>query len=408
MTAPVLVVDDDVNLLSGLRRLLRGKVDARFVEGGEQALESLERDGPPAVILCDMRMRGLDGIETLRQFRERAPDTVRLMLTGNADMQTAIDAINDGAIFRFLTKPCPPEILEACLSAALRQHQLVMAERELLEQTLAGSVKVLTDMMAMAAPQAFARSAQILDWVRRLTRELRVQRFWRLELAAMLAPLGLLSLPPETLTKVELGLPLDPMEEDMLESAPAAAAGIIGNIPRLDKVARFVLLQNRGMDGAGAPGDGPPGTELPLEARILKVLNDLWTLTRGRLPVAADFARLDEHKARYDPAVLKHVRACLEQPERPRFLPRRTVTVRVADLRPGMMVAEGVRLAPSAGAEPGSQGRLLLAETLRLSHAHLEIVRNLVQFGRLPDAFTIYDEEEDDREVPAEDAIAAS
>lgn len=72
------------------------------------------------------------------------------MLTGNSDQQTAIDAVNEGNIFRFLTKPCPPEMLAGALHAGIRQYQLVTAEKELLEKTLRGSIKVLTDVLSRA------------------------------------------------------------------------------------------------------------------------------------------------------------------------------------------------------------------------------------------------------------------
>ena len=174
MNETVLIVDDDANLLAGLRRQLRGRFTVVTATGGEEALASLEQGEPPAVILSDMRMGGMSGVETLGRFKEKAPDTVRLMLTGNADLQTAIEAINNGHIFRFLTKPCPQDVLEAGLNAALRQHRLIMAEKELLEQTLAGSVKVLTDMLAMVAPESFARSGRMRAWLRKVVADLRL------------------------------------------------------------------------------------------------------------------------------------------------------------------------------------------------------------------------------------------
>ena len=102
----VLMVDDDANLLAGMRRLLGQKFTIVTAEGGIEALGKAQNEGPFAVVVCDMRMPGMDGIEVLRRLQEAAPDTVRIMLTGNADQNTAVEAINGGRIFRFLNKPC--------------------------------------------------------------------------------------------------------------------------------------------------------------------------------------------------------------------------------------------------------------------------------------------------------------
>jgi len=105
MPNKVLLVDDETNVLQAYTRVLRRRFDLEVAQGGAEALESLARSGPFAVIVSDMRMPGMDGVELLAQVRERFPDTTRIMLTGNADQATAMAAVNLGAIFRFLTKP---------------------------------------------------------------------------------------------------------------------------------------------------------------------------------------------------------------------------------------------------------------------------------------------------------------
>src|SRR5438132_13303250 len=107
-----------------------------------------------------MRMPGMTGVELLIRVRQTTPDTVRMILTRNADLQTAIDAINNGPIFRFLTKPCAPELLARTVAAGIEQYRLVTAEKELLEQTLRGPVTVLTEVLELANPKAFDRAAE--------------------------------------------------------------------------------------------------------------------------------------------------------------------------------------------------------------------------------------------------------
>src|SRR5208283_5528581 len=132
MPAKILFVDDDPDILAGFQRQLRKTFTVETALGGEQGLKAVSEQGPFSVIVSDLRMPGMDGIRFLSCVREAAPDSVRLMLTGNADLQAAIGAVNEGHIFRFLTKPCNPQTLSNAITAGIRQYQLICAERELL------------------------------------------------------------------------------------------------------------------------------------------------------------------------------------------------------------------------------------------------------------------------------------
>lgn len=382
MSEHVLIVDDDANLLSALRRQLRGRFMIATAMGGEQALELIKsHPEKPAVILCDMRMGGISGVETLQQVKECSPDTVRLMLTGNADMQTAIDAINEGAIFRFLTKPCPQETLESCLNAAMEQHRLITAERDLLEKTLAGSVKVLSDMLAMAAPEGFARANRIRKWVQKITIDFKLPYRWQLEMSAMLAPLGMLSIPAEVTHKYYNKKILTDLERESIEHSPEAGRNIIANIPRLDSVARIVYLQNKGYDGSCFPPDGPSGNDLPIDARILKILNDLSAVCTGEMPTTADFSSLLPGIAQYDPLLFKKIQDCLEVPvpPDPAHRPRKSFFTR--DLRPGQVLAVTIF---------SFSGRLILSAMTTLSEAHIERLRTQAQLKLISDSIIVF------------------
>lgn len=129
MTEKILFVDDETNILQAIQRQLRKRFDLATAEGGDEALRILKEQGPFAVIISDMRMPNMNGVELLALVKELHPDTVRLMLTGNADQETAMEAVNSGQIFRFLTKPCPPATLITALALALSQYRLITAER---------------------------------------------------------------------------------------------------------------------------------------------------------------------------------------------------------------------------------------------------------------------------------------
>jgi CheY-like chemotaxis protein len=124
--ARVLLVDDDPRILAGLRRQLHRRYHVHTAQGGEQALEMVAPTGPEsfAVVLSDMRMPVMDGATFLARVRMAAPYATRVLLTGQTDSSAAIRAVNDAQIFRFLTKPCSPEVLDRCLRDAVVRHHV--------------------------------------------------------------------------------------------------------------------------------------------------------------------------------------------------------------------------------------------------------------------------------------------
>lgn len=124
MNKKVLLVDDEPKVLAALRRALGGRFILHCASGGVEALALQQTHGPFAAIVSDVRMPGMDGLELLREMRRRAPETVRLVLTGHADFNAVISAVNEGAIFRFHTKPVPAEVLGASIEGALLRHEI--------------------------------------------------------------------------------------------------------------------------------------------------------------------------------------------------------------------------------------------------------------------------------------------
>src|SRR5919204_6882078 len=158
----ILCVDDEEFILDGLRDTLRRAFEVHTATGASEALAMLRKEPDAyAVVLSDMRMPGMFGSEFLREARTVAPNAVRMLLTGYADVDSAIRAVNDAQLFRFLTKPCEPEQLVRACIAALAQHRLITAERVLLEQTLRGSVNALVEVLALASPAAFGRAGRV-------------------------------------------------------------------------------------------------------------------------------------------------------------------------------------------------------------------------------------------------------
>jgi DNA-binding NtrC family response regulator len=128
----VLLVDDDPAVLDGLRRQLRGSFDVTTATGADEALRLMRVADPFAVVLSDMSMPGMGGIEFLAMVRQRYPGTVRMMLTGQADVDAMVGVINVGKVHQLLVKPCAGMAIESALRDAVEVHRQASAEHDLL------------------------------------------------------------------------------------------------------------------------------------------------------------------------------------------------------------------------------------------------------------------------------------
>ena len=245
MTEKILLVDDERNVLDGYRRTLSREFALETAEGGQEALQKLAENGPYAVVVTDMRMPGMDGVQLLGRIKAAAPDTIRVMLTGNADMDTAVNAINEGSIFRFLNKPCSRETMAKTITAALVQFRLVTAEKQLLEQTLSGTLQVLTEVLSLVNPAAFSRAERARRYIHHIVVSMKLGNPWQYEVAAMLSQLGCVTLPPETIDAVYRGEMLTAAEQVQYEAHPGVASGLLSKIPRLEPIAWMIARQNR-------------------------------------------------------------------------------------------------------------------------------------------------------------------
>ena len=239
----ILCVDDDANILDGLRRHLRKKFQIHTSVGAGEGLEAITKSGPFDVVVSDFQMPGMNGIQFLTKARAIAPDTVRIMLTGQADFSTAMAAVNQGNIFRFLLKPCTPLILEKVLDAGVEQHKLLISEKQLTQRTLLECVQVLVDVLSIVQPEAFSRATRIRRYVRQIAEELGLAGVWQLEAAAMLSQIGWITLSPDLLRKAaDHTLSIDQLPAFLAHAA--AAARMIEKIPRLDVVASMIEMQH--------------------------------------------------------------------------------------------------------------------------------------------------------------------
>jgi CheY-like chemotaxis protein len=256
----ILCVDDEPRVLEGLRRHLRERFEVITACGGAEALNFLTAVKDIAVVVSDMRMPEMDGATVLRHTRLLRPHAVRILLTGQADMAAAIKAINEGQIFRFLTKPCAAEQFLSVIDEAIRQHELIMAERVLLQRTLVGAIKALTDIMSLVSPAVIGRAQRLKRRVSELATDLEIEDRWQVEVAALLSYLGHVSLPESLTRQLARGEELEARDAARVRSATRAAIRVIAHVPRLEPVSAILTA----LSEADATAD-------PMHVQILRL-----------------------------------------------------------------------------------------------------------------------------------------
>jgi response regulator RpfG family c-di-GMP phosphodiesterase len=299
----VLCVDDEPRVLQGLKLHLDLHYRVSTATGGAEGLQLVEAD-PPAAIVSDLRMPEMDGTLFLSKARDRSPETVRILLTGQADIDAAIAAVNHAQIFRLLTKPCRPGLLLNALKAATDEHQHLVAARSTLEQTLRRTVKLLVEVMALAHPVAFGRTARITQYAVNVVRAAGQRPSWQLEVAALVSQLGLVTLPLQTLGKLQRHQPVTAAEDELLRKIPGLLDKLLQQIPRFEGVAAILRARDQRYDGAGAAGS-PEGDAIPLGGRALKIAADCEALEREGLSPRHALAKLRERAGHYDPSLLE-------------------------------------------------------------------------------------------------------
>ncbi|MCA9230216.1 MAG: response regulator [Planctomycetales bacterium] len=328
----VLLVDDDPNVLKGYERRLRKLFEIETALCSEEALTAVNFLGPFAVIVSDMNMPRQNGIELLKRFLRESPESVRIMLTGNADQQTATDAINEGRVFRFLNKPCDTERLAVAIADGLEYHRLIVAERELLEQTVHGSISMLTEILSVTNPSAFGRATRIRRIVKELIKFAKLEQPWECEMAAMLSEVGCVTVPAEVLEKAQRGDPLSGHEVVLLSGRYHLAHDLIRQIPRLENVAEIVAWQD------DSKSSEVNLDEIPLAAHLLKIAREYDVRMQNDVGPSIALDQIAHQSGSYHPTAINALRQLVDK--QPEYEAREAV---LAQLEVGWVFSEDVK-----------------------------------------------------------------
>lgn len=283
MRPKIVLIDDDSKILETHAMLLKSRYEVVTAIDGANGLLALKGDDETALIMSDYDMPGMNGIEFLTKAEKISPYSTRMMLTAFSELDVAVNAVNEGHIFRFLTKPVEPEILLQACADGVRQYQLVTAERDLLEKTLHGGIKILTEILALSNPVAFSRGARIRKYVHHIVAQLRLPDAWQFDLAAMLSQIGAITIPPAIWGKVKSGQTLSDKETKMMAAQPRIVSSLLSNVPRFEGIAGMILSQSEQFTRSTAGGNLQAEDEILLGGHILKVASEMDRLVSGGL-----------------------------------------------------------------------------------------------------------------------------
>lgn len=302
----ILLVDDETKVLSSLSRslLMEDYNEIKTATNGQEGLDLINETADLAVVVSDYMMPGMNGIDFLARAREIRPDASRILLTGLADLEMALDAVNKGNVYRFLLKPCPSDVFIGAIQDGIRYHQLITGEKELLSKTLNGSIKVMIDILAAVNPDIFAKASRLRKLGHELAFALRMEdQSWEVELSALLSQVGAVTIPRNVMVKWQTGGILDESEREMVKTIPKVSKQLISNVPRLENIAKAVGYQDCTYSRPNNL-DYPTGKNIPVIARILKIIIDYdQFLERNYVPIKS-YQSMLKHEEDYDPDIL--------------------------------------------------------------------------------------------------------
>jgi response regulator RpfG family c-di-GMP phosphodiesterase len=421
--ATLLLVDDEVNVLSSLKRLFRPFGYRIFTaEGGAQGLEIMQRETVDLVI-SDMRMPEMDGAQFLQKVYEQWPDTVRILLTGYAEISATIDAVNKGHIYRYISKPWEDTDIVLAIKQALRQKQLekanqgleeltrkqneelkdlnanleqkVKARTEEVRQTMGflevaheklkkgfiTSIRVFSNLIEMREGVMAGHSHRVAELSRAIAQQMGMaeSEMQDVFLAALLHDVGKIGLPDYLLEKPFASLTVEERMEVMKH--PVKGQTALMALEQLQGAAKLIRSHHEHFDGLGFP-DKLHGLEIPPGARIIALANEydtaqMGTLLNKRLKQSDAVLYIQEGKGRrYDPAVVDAFMKVMGTGSAAQAI--QELAIHMEQAKPGMVLSRDLM---------SSRGELLLSKDYRLDAS---LIGQIKGFDPLGDKLIIY------------------
>jgi CheY-like chemotaxis protein len=356
----ILCVDDEPRVVEGLSLVLNREYEVHVASSPEQALQKVRELTDLAVVISDMRMPRMDGAAFLHEMKVRRPDATRIMLTGQADRDEAIRAVNQGQIFRFLTKPCPADQLKSAIDAGVIQYRLLISERAVLQETLMGCIRALVEVLAIANPVAFGRASGIKRRAMELAARMGTPDFWQLEAAALLSQLGYAALSPALLEKVYHAARLTAAEQAQVDAVPDMANKLLEHIPRLEPVIQILTALKWSDSQVATLGDGTIG----LGTRILCLILEYDALIARGMTHDTVCDHLCARTARFGPKLISQLDALIASSNRN----DPAMDIPLGHVSVGMILQQEIR---------NAQGVLLVPTGFEVTKSFLDRIANI-------------------------------
>lgn len=404
----ILVVDDEPIVLTALRETLR-------LEGYEvvatsdpvQAFDLIQKTRF-SVILTDQQMPVLTGLEFLSQAKQIQPDATRILITAVLSLNTVIDAINKGEIYRFIVKPWLREELLVTVRNAVQRYELICRNQALqtqalamneqlsrqlvrleeqnrqleslnqaLEENLNRSVQLCLKTIETFYPVLGSRARRVLELCKAMAdgAELSAEQRKILEICAQLHDIGLLGVSRELIRKWQQAPEsLAGPERSLVQLHPALGQELVGFVAELGQVGQVIRSHHERFDGDGYP-DRIAGENIPWLARLLAVAV-AYASFNGDNDAAVDMVKGLSGTA-FDPDAVRVFLRSLPKA----VVPRNQREVLLSELRPGMTLASGIYT---------SNGLLLIPEGQVLNEPQIEKLKNHSRVGQISQVLTVY------------------
>lgn len=360
MNKKILCVDDEESILRGFQLNLRNKFEIHLASDGQEGLELFEREGGFAVVLSDMRMPRMNGAEMLAAIKKINPEVVTVLLTGYTDFESAMAAVNEGNVFRMLSKPCPPETLNKVLNDAVEQHDLICSKRILLDQTLRGAVDALAQSLATSQPLFFGRAQRLRRMSNALAEQVNMPDSWQVGMAAIFSQIAYSSIPQHLSDEIYHRKELSPEVKSMVADLPDETLKIIDLIPGLEGIKK--ILQRIDVQHKFEVEDG---TGVRTGASILKVALDYDYYAEQGHEESLIVSTLHSRAEVYDPKVVEalqqHLSVSSEIYQLAKISPR--------ELEIGMILMEDLLL---------EEGMLIASGGADVDRQLLKVIRNYI------------------------------
>jgi len=337
----VLFVDDDKNLLAAIERKLHRMFFVRTAEGGKEGLKVLEKEGPFAVVISDMDMPEMGGLHFLLLVKDRFPETVRVILSGKADVNIALNAVNIGNVFRYILKPCSTPKMLKLLEEAFDYYYYATQIKVILEKTLKGSVDVLLEVLSLVNPIAFSQTTRTQNIVKQMASIFKMKEILNLDLAAMLLQIGCVTVPPIILERGYRNEKLSEEELKILENYPEVSYKLVSSIPGLEEVSDIILglkqpYQEKNMESIKDQEE----KNIIWFSEILKAVVDFDILLCRGMSKQHAIKIMEDKKGYYSSLILSALNSVkLEDPSGK----KEKLRVNISDIQKGMFLEEDIK-----------------------------------------------------------------